>query len=93
MTYSMHKFMKQCLERYQEVVGPDVVIEERDTPFVDEDDRDNPARKAKFGPNGEEHGLVCPHCTEAFASTEFTPVSNANEAAAAVKSMRENRHH
>ena len=29
MTYSMHKFMRQCLERYQQVIGKDVEIEEK----------------------------------------------------------------
>ena len=76
MTYSKHQFMRQCLERYHEVVGPEYKLEERDTPFVDEDDHPNPARLPNYGINGEIDGLVCPHCTEAFAVTEFTPVAN-----------------
>ena len=49
----MHKFMKACIERYLEVSPPGYVLEERDTPFVDEDDQENPARKPTYGKNGE----------------------------------------
>ena len=67
----MHKFMKSCVERYQEVARdatPGYVLEECDAPIINEVELPNPARTPFLNADGSTRGFVCLDCTEAFAT-------------------------
>ena len=90
MVYDMRKFMHQCVEAYEKLAGEGFICTHSDTPFVEEDDRENPARSpATSTGNSDAGGLVCPCCTEAFPNSEFTPVAGRREAEETVKAMRQ----
>ena len=44
MTYDMESFLEQCIERYKEVAGKDVVLKNVATPSLPEDTKQHPAR-------------------------------------------------
>ena len=74
MVWQMHKFMRSCVERYEEVAHeatPGYVLEECKAPFINEDELPNPARTGLKNDDGTTHGFVCPYCTEAFAAQDF----------------------
>ena len=88
--FDMHKLMQSCVDRYEEVVRkrrPDYVLPECDAPFVEEDMLPNPARTPLLNQDGSTHGLVCPYCTEAFATDEFRKVKNPVEAKEVCKEL------
>ena len=42
LTYDMKGFMQSCIDLYKELAGPDFVLKKVGTPFIDEDDTENP---------------------------------------------------
>ena len=94
MIWQMHEFVRTCVTRYESIARkhwPDYVLEPCDAPFMNEDELINPARRPQYGSDGLKKGLVCPHCTEAYAVEEFIPTANENEAAKVCKDLRENQ--
>ena len=91
MVWQMHKFMRSCVERYEEVArgaDPKYELQPCHAPFINEDELPNPARTGLRNSDGSTHGFVCLYCTEAFATQDFTPVKTPQEAAKVCKDLR-----
>ena len=86
--YDMKPFLEQCVQAYEELAGPGFKCTSADTPLVDEDGRDNPARTAAGDAFGLAGGFVCPCCTEAFPRSEFVEVLHMEKGAQVAKEMR-----
>ena len=59
MTYDMKSFFEQCIVNYEELAGPGFELSNANTPFVEEDDRDNPFPCPTKGRVGIDMSLVC----------------------------------
>jgi len=86
MEYCMEGFLDQCLEVYKQLAGKEFPLKHVKTPFIDEDDRENPTRSPQQSATG---GLVCPWCVGCFPTEAFHPVRNSAEAAQVSKRVRE----
>ena len=64
--------------------GPQFKLAHAGTPLINGDGKANPARTPQPG----EGGLVCPHCTEVLAESEFSNVKGRKEAEDTVKWLR-----
>ena len=67
MTYDMESFLEQCIERYKEVAGKDVVLKNVATPSLPEDTKQHPAR----APCSSGDINKCP-CVHAHSRAEAT---------------------
>ena len=64
MTYDMESFLEQCIKRYKEVAGKDVVLKSVATPSLPEDTKQDPAR----APSSSSKDIYkCPWCSCTFA--------------------------
>ena len=63
MTYDMESFLEQCIERYKEVAGKDVVLKNVATPSLPEDTKQHPAR----APCSSGDISKCPWCSCTFS--------------------------
>ena len=86
MEYDMRRFLEQCLELFAELAGPIFAVKPEKTPFIEEDDRENPTRSPQISDDG---GLVCLWCVGCFPKATFTAIEHASEAAAVSKRVRE----
>ena len=64
MTYDMESFLEQCIERYKEVAGKDVVLKSVATPSLPEDTKQHPARAPS---SSSKDTYKCPWCSCTFA--------------------------
>ena len=63
MTYDMESFLEQCIERYKEVAGKDVVLKSVATPSLPEDTKQHPARASTTRCKHFDEVAVCStHC-------------------------------
>ena len=66
MTYDMEDFLKSCIDKYREAVGPKVSLSNYSIPFLPEVHRDSPAGAPGSGPVRE-----CPWCFHTGPPTSF----------------------
>ena len=64
MTYDMESFLEQCIERYKEVAGKDVMLKSVATPSLPEDTKQHPARAPS---SSSKDTYKCPWCSCTFA--------------------------
>ena len=63
MTYDMESFLEQCVEKYKEIAGKDVILKHVATPSLPEDTKQHPAR----APCSKGDMTVCPWCSCSFS--------------------------
>ena len=73
MTYDMESFLDQCVEKYKEIVGKDVVLKHVATPSLPEDPKQHPAR----APCSKGAMNICPWCKCSFSGQGDKPSSEA----------------
>ena len=73
MTYDMESFLDQCVEKYREIVGKDVVLKYVATPSLPEDPKQHPAR----APCSKGAMNICPWCKCSFSGQGDKPSSEA----------------
>ena len=73
MTYDMESFLDQCVEKYKEIVGKDVVLKYVATPSLPEDPKQHPAR----APCSKGAMNICPWCKCSFSGQGDKPSSEA----------------
>ena len=71
MTYDMESFLDQCVEKYREIVGKDVVLKYVATPSLPEDPKQHPAR----APCSKGAMNICPWCKCSFSGQGDKPSS------------------
>ena len=72
LSYNMEEFLTSSVKLYLEIAGEGTVLQQVDTPFVDEDDRGNPTRQ----PNTTGQALQCPWCAHTDSDTAFKPMQS-----------------
>ena len=73
-TYDMEDFLKSCIDKYKEAVGPKVSLRSYSTPFLAEDHRDSPA-----GAPGSSPVRECPWCFHTGPPTSFSRYPSPDE--------------
>ena len=62
MTYDMESFLDQCVEKYRDIAGKNVVFKSVATPSLPEDTKQHPAR----APCAQGDSVTCPWCLCSF---------------------------
>ncbi len=72
LEYDMESFLQSCCDRYEELSPTPVKWKNAATPFIDEDDSQNPARR----PLTAGEGLQCPWCDGVYPENCFKHVAS-----------------